>query len=66
MILQLSPTIPMETPHGPSIAMFMIEAGDEHDVQWVCAVQCGTHVNEIWTWRNRDVRLRANITMGRT
>lgn len=65
MIVQLSPTIPFDTPKGPSLALFLIEAGDEHDLQWVCAVQSGPHVNEIWTWRNRDVRARANVTMGR-
>jgi hypothetical protein len=65
VIIQLSPTIPLDTPKGPSLALFLIEAGDEHDLQWVCAVQSGEHVNEIWTWRNRDVRTRANVTMGR-
>jgi hypothetical protein len=65
VILQLNPSIPMDTPHGPAVALFLIECGDESDLQWVTVIDSGEHMNEIWTWRNQDVRMRKNITMGR-
>lgn len=65
MILRLEPSIPLDTPNGPSLAIFLIEAGDEHDLQWVCAVQSGERMNEIWTWRNQDVRMRTKVTTER-
>lgn len=61
MMLQLEPTIPLETPRGKATAIVLIEKGDEGDLQWVCVHAGG----EIWTWRNRDVRVEANVTLGR-
>lgn len=64
-MLQLNPTIPLYTPYGPAVAWFVIESGDEHDLQWVCVIDSGEHMNEIWTFRNREVRAVPNRTMGR-
>ena len=65
MILELQNQIPMDTPYGQAMAMFVIDQGNEQDLQWVTVITAGEHANEIWTWRNREVRMRANVTMGR-
>ena len=61
MILQLNPTIPLETPKGKGYALFLINPSDEHHLQWVVALDSG----EIWTFQNPEVRMQNNITMGR-
>lgn len=62
MILQLEPTLPLETPRGPGYAHFLIEHGDEHHIQWVCFLD---DTGECWTFNNPDIRIQHNITMGR-
>ena len=63
MILQLlSPPLPLSTPKGNALAHLVIDPGVEHDLQWVCFLDKG---GECWTFRNPDVRMRGNITMGR-
>lgn len=62
MIIQLRPSIPLQTPKGPAIAHFMIDTGLENELQWVCFQD---NTGECWTWRNRDVRAQKNITAGR-
>ena len=62
MILQLSPSIPLVTPHGKGYALFLINPSDDHNLQWVVAQDDG----EIWTWQNPQVRMQPNVTMGRT
>ncbi len=61
MILQLNPTIPMETPKGKGYALFLINPSDEHHLQWVVGLDNG----EIWTFQNPEVRMQNNVTMGR-
>jgi len=62
VILQLDPTIPLETPKGSSQAFLVIDYGSEHNLMWVCAVDA---TGEIWTFQNPEVRAQKNITMGR-
>lgn len=62
-MLQLNPTIPLETPKGSGVAHFVIDMGDEHDLQWVCVIDA---TREVWTFRNREVLFARNVTMGRT
>ena len=62
MILQLNPTIPMETPKGNGIAWLVIDYGEEHNLLWTVAID---ETGEIWTFQNLDVRALKNITMGR-
>ena len=61
-ILQLNPPIPLITPKGKGFAHLAIDYSQEHDLQWA-VFQDDT--GECWTWRNSDVRLQANVTMGR-
>ena len=61
MILQLAPTLPLDTPKGPADAHFLIDYGSESHVLFVCFVRA---TGECWTWQARDVRLEKNITGG--
>lgn len=62
MILQLNPTIPLTTPKGEGLAVFLIDYGEDHDLKWV-VIQNET--GEIWTWNNDKVRGVKNITFNR-
>lgn len=61
MILQLAPTIPLDTPKGPAQAHFLIESGDQQHLQWVTFIDA---TGECWTFLNPHVKLAKNITMG--
>jgi hypothetical protein len=61
MITQLLQPIPLQTPRGPALAYLVIDPGLDMDLQWVCFLKNG----ESWTFRNPDIRLADNITMGR-
>lgn len=62
MMLQLNPTLEMSTPKGNGHAEFIIDYGPEADLLWVVVIHA---TGEIWTFRNRDVRATANISLGR-
>ena len=62
MILQIDPQIPLYTPDGYGIALFLIDHGMENDLMWVV----GLHGNsQIWTYRNAEVRMIENKVLGR-
>jgi hypothetical protein len=60
-MLRLDPPIPLDTPKGPGWAYFVIDRSQDHDLEWVCFI---AQTGECWTYRNRDIRLRPNETMG--
>ena len=60
MIIQLDPTIPLETPKGSAKAHFLIDYGQEHNLLWVCFQN---DTGECWAWPNSQVRLEENISM---
>lgn len=62
-ITQLTSPIPLLTPKGLAMAHMVIDYGMDHDLQWVTFVVA---TGECWTWRNQDISLDTNITMGRT
>jgi hypothetical protein len=62
MILQLSPSLPLQTPKGPGMAWMVQDYGEEHHLLWTVAIDA---TGEIWTFRNPEVRAQKNITMGR-
>ena len=62
MIIQLNPTIPLETPKGKAMAHFLIDYGEEHHLMWVCFQD---DTGECWTWLNKDIRIQNNPTLGR-
>lgn len=60
-VLQLSPTIPLDTPKGPADAHFLIDYGSEGHVLFVTFVRA---TGECWTWQAREVKLEKNVTGG--
>jgi len=54
MLIQLEPTIPLETPKGKAKAHFLIDYGQEHHLLWVCFQD---DTGECWTWPNPQVKL---------
>jgi len=62
MIIQLNPTMPVLTPKGSALALFMIDYGEEHHLMWVCTQD---ETGEIWTWPNPKIRSQSNPTFGR-
>lgn len=62
MILQLNPTIPLDTPKGAGQALLVIDYGSEHHLMWTVAIDS---TGEIWTFSNPEVRAQKNITVGR-
>jgi len=62
MLLQLNPTIPLDTPKGYGQALALLDYSSEHHLFWVVAID---DTGEIWTFPNPEVRAQKNITMGR-
>lgn len=62
VILQLNPSIPLDTPKGPGLAILVTWLNEEHHFLWT-VIQDET--GEIWTWENPFVRGQKNIQMGR-
>ena len=61
MTLQLAPPVPLDTPKGPGFAHFLIDYGQEHHLLWVVFLDSS---GECWTFRNPEIRLQRNVTMG--
>jgi len=62
MLTQLNPPLPLLTPKGKAWAHLVIDYGPEADLLWVCFQDDD---GACWTWRNRDVRIQSNATLGR-
>lgn len=60
-VIQLSPTIPLDTPRGPADAHLLIDYGEQAPLIFVCFVR---ETGECWCFPQREVRLEKNITMG--
>jgi hypothetical protein len=63
MMLQLNPTLEMDTCKGRGHAEVLIDYGPEADLLWVVVLN---DTGEIWAFRSKDVRATANISIGRT
>ena len=61
-VLQLNPTIPMETPLGSGQAILVIDYSSEHHLIWTIIIDS---TGEIWSFPNPKVRGQKNITMNR-
>lgn len=60
-MIQLNPPIPVDTPKGKGFAHMAIDYSQEHDLIWVVFID---ETGECWSYRNQEVRLRKNITLG--
>lgn len=61
-ILQLEPSIPVDTPKGAGLAILVTWLNEEHHLLWT-VIQDDS--GEVWTWENPKVRGQKNIQMGR-
>lgn len=61
-MLRLDPPIPLETPKGKGWAHLVIDRSQEHNLEWTVFIDA---TGECWTFRNQDVRMGDNVTMGR-
>jgi hypothetical protein len=62
MIIQLNPTLPLETPRGKGFAHFVIDYSQEHDLLWVVFLDDS---GECWTFQNSEIRIQKNLSIGR-
>jgi hypothetical protein len=62
MIIQLNPTIPVETPRGKGTAIGWIDYSSEDDLFWIVFQ---TDTCEPWIYPNKDIRAQTNLTIGR-
>lgn len=60
MLIQLNPSVPLESPKGKCNAFFLIDLGEEHSLMWVTFLE---ESGECWTFRNEEIRLQKNYTM---
>lgn len=61
MILQLQPTIPLDTEHGPADAFFLLDYSEQHPIYYIVFLR---NTGECWMLDSRLVKLEKNITMG--
>lgn len=61
-MIELNSPLPVSTPRGDGYAYFIIDYGMEHDLQWVVFL---TTDGSCWTFRNPEIRLSYNATLGR-
>lgn len=61
-MIQLKPSIPLDTPKGPGLAILVNALSEEHNLLWTVIIDA---TGEIWTFENPFVRATKNITFGR-
>jgi len=61
-LLQLDPCIPVVGPLGKGQAMGWIDYGAEGELLWIVGDDA---TGQIWLLPTKDVRLQANLSMGR-
>jgi hypothetical protein len=59
-LTQLSPSIPMSTPHGIGYAFAVIDYSQEHHLLWVIAIESS---GEIWCVPNPQCRVLPNYSL---
>ena len=62
MMLQLNPPIPLDTAKGKGFAHMVVDYSQEHDLLWVVFLDDS---GECWMFRNGEVRIQRNFTLGR-
>lgn len=62
VMLQLNPTIPVETPKGRGETLGWIDYSQEHDLLWVVALDDS---GEVWIIPNDEIRLCKNFSIKR-
>jgi len=62
MILQLNPSIPVNTPKGTGEAILIIDYGKEDDILWTVFLD---ETGQCWTFNNKEIRAIKNVSIGR-
>lgn len=62
MLTQLNPPLPVVTPRGKAWAHIVIDYGPEADLIWVCFLDDN---GQCWSYRNSEIRIQKNETIGR-
>lgn len=62
MILQLNPSIPVNTPNGTGEAILIIDYGKEDDLLWTVFLD---ETGQCWTFNNKEIRAIKNVSIGR-
>lgn len=62
MIIQLNPSIPVNTPKGNGEAIMVIDYSKEDDLLFVVFLD---ETGECWTFGNKDIRAIKNVSIGR-
>ena len=62
MIHQLNPPLPVVTPKGKAWAHIVFDYGPEADLIWVCFLDDN---GQCWSYRNSEIRIQKNETIGR-
>lgn len=62
MLTQLNPPLPLVTPKGSGFAHMVIDYSQEHDLIWVVFIDS---TGECWSFKNSEVRMGTNISLGR-
>lgn len=62
MLTQLNPPLPVITPKGKAWAHILIDYGPEADLIWVCFLD---ETGQCWSYRNNEIRIQKNETLGR-
>lgn len=57
--IQCNPPVPVETIHGPGMALFLIDYGHHWNTVWIVALK---ETREIKHYDSNDVRLSVNYT----
>lgn len=60
-MIELRQPLPLETPRGRAWAHLILDYGTEHPLLFVCFLRDS---GECWIFRQEDIRMEKNITMG--
>lgn len=61
-MIRIDPPLPLETPKGKGLAYFVIDYGIDHDLLWVVFLN---ETRECWTFKNSQIKIVENFSIGR-
>lgn len=61
-MIRIDPPLPLETPKGKGLAYFVIDYGIDHDLLWVVFLN---ENRECWTFKNSEIKIVENFSIGR-
>jgi hypothetical protein len=61
-MIRIDSPLPLETPKGKGLAYFVIDYGIDHDLLWVVFLN---ETRECWTFKNSQIKIVENFSIGR-